>query len=172
MKKSPSTTPRSPGNHLSGRLWKIGLGLFLVLAGTLSARYLWNTYERASQMDDWVATPCEIVSADIDDSRLNQRGLVKYGLDVVYRYEFDGNTYTGDRVRRLPVESSDPKKAARKLEKYPAGSETVCYVDPDRPVAAVLEKDSKASLYSIWFPGLFIVGGIGMILSALFRKSR
>ena len=36
---------------------------------------------------------------------------------------------------------------------------------------AVLKKDTKAALFSIWFPCLFIVGGAGMILSALFRRN-
>jgi hypothetical protein len=46
----------------------------------------------------------------------------------------------------------------------------ICYVDPKSPDRAVLKRDTKAALYSIWFPCLFVIGGAGMILSALFRK--
>ena len=57
-----------------------------------------------------------------------------------------------------------------KLDAYPVGKETVCYVDPEDKSIAVLRKDTKAALYSIWFPCLFVIGGLGMIATAIFRK--
>jgi hypothetical protein len=47
----------------------------------------------------------------------------------------------------------------------------VCWLDPDLPEMVVLKKDSKAALYTIWFPFLFIIGAVGMIYSALFRRT-
>ena len=41
------------------------------------------------------------------------------------------------------------------------------YFDPDDPQLSVLKRDTKASLYSIWFPFLFVVGGAGMVFSAV-----
>ena len=121
-------------------------------------------------MNDWVKTPCTIQTSEADDTTRNQRGDPKYILEITYHYEFDGTPYVGDRLKRLPVEGSDPRKVNLKLKEYPAGRETVCYVDPDEPDFAVLKKDSKAGLYSIWFPCLFIIGGAGIMLSALFRR--
>ena len=60
--------------------------------------------------------------------------------------------------------------APERVVSLSVGNETVCYLDPDAPELVVLKKDSKAALYTIWFPCLFIVGGAGMIFSALFRK--
>jgi len=148
------------------------MGAALIVAGLVFVRYLWDDYRRAATMDSWVETPCRIVSSGIDDSELTQRGMTKYILEVEYRYEFEGERYLGDRVRRLPTESGHAKKIRNKLEKYPVGRETRCWVDPDDPASAVLKKESKAALYSIWFPGLFILGGAGMVLSAIFRHSR
>ncbi len=59
----------------------------------------------------------------------------------------------------------------KKIEQYAVGTETVCWLDPDLPEMVVLKKDSKAALYTIWFPFLFIVGAVGMIYSALFRRT-
>lgn len=164
------SSPRPPLN-LAGRIWKIVMGLVLIGAGSLFVYYLWGSYERASTMDSWVETPCVITSMDVDDSELNQRGMTKYVMEVKYAYEFDGQSYSGDRIKRLPTEASDPRKLKRHIENYKAGTATVCYVDPESPASAVLKRDTKAALYSIWFPGLFIIGGGGMILSALFRRS-
>ena len=87
-----------------------------------------------------------------------------------HAFEFNRLPYTGSRLKRLPTEVSDPRKLKNHIENYAVGTETICYVDPDAPEMAVLKKDSKAALYTIWFPCLFIVGGAGMIFTALFRR--
>ena len=167
---SSSNTPKPPDN-LAGRIWKAFLGLGIAIAGWVFALYLWGSYERAAVMDSWIEVPCLIEATNIDDSQLNQRGVPKYILTVTYRYTFDGKEHTSDRYKRLPTEGSDPRKVKAKEKKYSVGEESVCYVNPEDPDFAVLRKDSKAGLYSIWFPCLFIVGGAGMILTAIFRRA-
>ncbi len=171
MKNDPQSSPSKPPLNIAGRLWKIVMGLFLVGIGIVFVQYLWGSYQRAALMNTWVETPCVIETAQIDDSELNQRGVTKYILEVTFGYEFEGQSYVSNRLKRLKVEGSDPKKITQKLKEFPAGTETACYVNPDDPAFAVLKKDSKAGLYTIWFPCLIIVGGGGMILTALFRRS-
>lgn len=145
------------------------MGSLLIAAGWIFVTYLWNAYLRAAQMDEWVEVPCRIETVRVDDTQKNQRGMPKYLLEVTYRYQWKGHDYMGNRIKRLPTEASDPRKLKSKIETYAAGNETVCYLDPDAPELVVLKKDSKAALYTLWFPCLFIVGGAGMIFSALFR---
>ena len=147
------------------------MGLFLAIVGGIFVQYLWNSYQRALVMDDWVETPCEIVFSEIDDGERNQKGFPKYVLRVEYHYDFGEKAFTGTKVRRLPTEGSDLKKIAKKLEQYPSGSTTVCFVDPEDPETAVLKKDTKGSLYSIWFPCVFVIGGLGMIVTAFLKQS-
>ncbi len=146
------------------------MGTLLVIVGSVFVSYLWGSYERAALMDSWVETPCRIVSLEVDDTQLNQRGMPKYILEAKYEYEWEGNALTGDRIKRLTTEASDPRKLKTKIEQYAVGNETVCYVNPEKPSEVVLKRDTKGALYSIWFPCLFVVGGAGMILSALFRR--
>jgi hypothetical protein len=166
---APSSRPPSP-RDLGGRIWKCLLGLFLIAVSWALVTYLWRSYLRAAEMDAWVEAPCRIETLEVDDSLLNQRGMPKYLLKVTYRYQWNGHDYLGDRIKRLPTEASDPRKLKKKIEQYAVGTETVCWLDPDLPEMVVLKKDSKAALYTIWFPCLFMVGGAGMIVSALFRK--
>ena len=147
------------------------MGAFLIAVAWVLVQYLWHSHERAALMDAWTEVPCVITKLEVDDTLLNQRGMTKYLMVIAYDYEFDGKKFTGSRIKRLPTESSDPRKLKKHIEAYAEGTETVCYVNPEAPSEAVLKKDSKAALYSIWFPFLFIIGGIGMILSALFRKN-
>jgi hypothetical protein len=60
-------------------------------------------------------------------------------------------------------------KAREKQLNYPPGSAQTCFVNPALPAEAVLEHASRAALYSIWFPLLFVVGGLGMLRGALKR---
>ena len=124
-------------------------------AGWILTQYLWNSYQRASLMDSWVQTPCQIISSEIDDTQLNQKGFPKYSLEVTYQYEYEGKKFTGDQIKRLPTEASDLKKVQKKQKSWPEGTESVCWVNPDEPNSAVLKKDTKAALYSIWFPKPF-----------------
>lgn len=171
MKNDSSSNHSKTPLSLAGRIWKAFLGLGIAIAGLVFAQYLWGSYERAASMDSWIEVPCIIEATDIDDSQLNQRGVPKYILTVTYRYSHEGKERTSNRIKRLPTEGSDPRKVKTKEKEYPVGTEAVCYVKPDDPDFAILKKDSKAGLYSIWFPCLFIVGGAGMILSALFRRN-
>ncbi len=148
------------------------MGLVLIGVGSIFVQYLWNSYSRAAKMDTWVEVPCRITSMEVDDSQLNQRGMPKYIFKVSYRYEFNGATYTGTRLKRLSTEVSDPRKLKKSIKNYQVGTETICHVDPDSPGMAVLKKDTKAALFSIWFPCLFIVGGAGMVFSAIWPNRK
>jgi hypothetical protein len=46
---------------------------------------------------------------------------------------------------------------------------TECFVNPKNPQLAVLKPDSLAPGYSIWFPGLFMIAGLGIGMNALIR---
>jgi len=166
-----STSP-SPSRSFAGRLWIMAMGLVVAAAGWIFVQYLWGSYERAKAMEAWEEVPCVVASSQLADGGLNQRGLPKYLVSVRYRYEIDGQTYESERLRRLPVEASDLRKAEARLRPFPEGLETVCFVDPDDPAMAVLERDSRGALYSIWFPWIFVVGGLVMAVSAFVSQVR
>ena len=157
---------------MAGKLWMIGMGLFLMALGSLFMWYLWAFFQKSSRMNDWVETPCVIEKAEIDDSGFNQRYMTKYVLVTAYRYQYEGKDYLGDRYKRIQPESSHKPKIEDIVEKIPVGTDTVCFVDPQNPSGAVLKRDSKGSIFSIWFPGLFVFGGLGMVISALRRPRK
>ncbi|MEM7697846.1 MAG: DUF3592 domain-containing protein [Verrucomicrobiota bacterium] len=173
-----STTPETPtepkprkgGSQIGGRLWKTCLGLLVAGAGWIFVLYLWGSYQRAKVMDDWVEVPASIVSSEIDDSALTQRGTPKYRLDVRYDYVFEGKDYRGNRVTRLPVESGHLGKVQKKQEDFRTGQVVSAFVNPQEPSTAVLKRDTKAPLYSIWFPFLFVFGGLGISITAWIRR--
>ena len=168
--KEPQGNPDGVNHNWAGRIWTVSLGLFLILLGGFFAWYLWAYYKKASQMDDWVEVPCLIEKSEIDHSGRTQHHAPKYSMVVEYRYQFAGKEYRSNRFQRIQPSSAQKRKIESKRQDYPEGSSAVCYVDPANPERAVLKKDSKASLYSIWFPGLFVFGGLGMVVAALRGK--
>lgn len=151
------------------------MGLSIAAAGFFFLWFLWKNFDVAQEMNHWVETPCEILAVTVDDSQINQHFETKYEFQVSYRYEFDGETRLGEQVKSKPVVGGIPKKMEKWQRRFQAGQSAVCYVDPDNPDEAVLVRDTKASIYSLWFPALFVVGGLGIALSGLlsgWRKPR
>ena len=87
--------------------------------------------------------------------------------EIRYAYEFNGRTFIGRNIKRVDGRSAHEERVRSTLAQYPAGLQTVCHVNPQSPWEAVLLHGTRAALYSIWFPLLFVAGGFGMIWNAL-----
>lgn len=170
--KNDSSAPPVAHRDLGGRLWKIMMALLLIGIGWLTAEYLWGAYKRAAFMDTWSTVPCRIESSAINEAGVSESGLPKYALQLSYRYTWEGTERVGHHFRRLATESSNTKSLKKLLAQYVEGTETVCYVDPANPDNPVLKKETKAPLYSLWMPCLIMLGGLGILWSALFPKRR
>ncbi len=150
----------------SARLLKTALGLVLVIPGLIFVAVLWNSYLRAEETRHWTPTPCLITFSELLTEHATPNSPISYRAGIRYRYMFGGTRHESPRIGRVDGPTTDRGKAVALNEKYPPGRETTCFVNPAQPDFAVLEHATRAALYSIWFPCLFVVGGAGMILSA------
>lgn len=98
-----------------------------------------------------------------------------YRLGILFGYDFNGEPYSSENYDlRGNAWLKDAQRIGGLVTKYPVGSKQVCWVNPKDPQMAVLKKETKAPGYSIWFPILFLVGGLGVMVKAvvsLFKKS-
>ncbi len=146
------------------------MGLFLIVAGSFFAWRMWLSYEKAQITRHWSQVPCRIVSSRVVSERPTPHSSPAHRVEVRYEYDFKRGRHSSTRIRR--VESAPTphlEDAQRKQQNYPPGSEKTCFVNPASPDEAVLEHASRAALYSIWFPLLFVLGGMGMLSGALKR---
>lgn len=151
-----------------GNLYLILVGLILCAAGGCFTWLMWRSLERANAQEAWIVVPCEILESRVVERKLSEHIPSEFAHHVLFGYEIAGEARTSELVSVRGVSwTSNSRKAERLVEKYPAGTRTECYVDPDDPDRAVLKKDSKGPGYSLWFPVLFVVGGIGIIAGAL-----
>ncbi|MGJ8654954.1 MAG: DUF3592 domain-containing protein [Akkermansiaceae bacterium] len=151
----------------AGSYYLAGIGLAVALVGAVFVYLLWNSYQKASATREWTETPCLVIRSKVA-VRSSEHISKEYSWNVEYLYEFGGESYSSKfHTPRRAKWSSTKESVDELIERYPADEKAVCFVNPEAPSQAILEHDSKAGGYSIWFPMLFVVGGLGITFSSL-----
>lgn len=145
------------------------MGLILACAGGVFIAVLWHSGQRALETRQWTPAPCTILFSSVDPDKWSANDPLKWRLRVSYRYVWEGKEMTGSSVRRVEGPTPHKERAEAVAARYPAGTQTECFVNPARPDQAILEHETKAAFYTLWWPLLFVVGGLGMIVAA-FRQ--
>lgn len=172
MAQAPSHKQTPPPNH-AGRWYLAFLGLSLVLVGGVFVWLLGRSYLRAREMRGWPEVACVILSSELEEKRHDENSPLEFRQELSFGYEWQGLPRTGTHLtlRSNPWSSKRELMEAR-IREYPVGKSTTCRVNPTNPDFAVLKTDSLAPGYSIWFPGLFVVGGLGIIVRAAVGPKR
>ena len=167
---SRSTKPPAP-NSRAGRWYLAILGLVIALLGGLFIWLMARSFLRAREMRSWPQVACVIITSEVEERRHDENSPAEFRQDLSFGYEWQGVARTGDHLTlRGSPWSSKRELADQRVSEYPVGKTTTCRVDPANPYFAVLKPDSLAPGYSIWFPALFVVGGLGISFRAVARK--
>lgn len=145
-----------------GRLLFGGLfgGTFTVLGGVFFFMALGSGAEEL-EARSWTPTPCTILKSDIES------GNQAYRFAVQYSYVAGGTSRTGSTVYVGYDGGGEYAEAQRLAHTYPASAERTCYVDPDDPSEAVLQRTFPWSLLTLPFPLFFVLIGLGVIYFAI-----
>lgn len=135
----------------------VGLGSWFTLLGGRSLMASLSVY-------GWERGECAIVASAVEE-RPDDPGGEQFVFTVTYRYQAAGEDWVGSRVRPGYVGSGDPRPAQLLLERYPPGARVGCWIDPDDPAAAALERPSPWSGLFILFPLVFVAVGAGVLLA-------
>jgi hypothetical protein len=143
-------------------------GLVTAGIGGLFTALMWDSYQRASAMHAWPQAEAVILSAEVEERQHDEFSAKEYRLKLLYGYEWKGEGMSGELLTaRGNPWSKDLARIKRELDKFPVGMNTRAFVNPAEPDYAVLKPDSKAAGYSIWFPLLFVAGGLGITFKAI-----
>lgn len=151
----------------AGAFYLAGIGFAVALVGALFVYLMWNSFLRAKATREWPEVSCLVIVSRVKE-RSEKIASNKYSWRIEYIYDFEGKSYQSNlHTLRASKWMSDRAKVDKLIEKYPEGGRAVCFVNPEEPGQAILKHDSKAAGYSIWFPMLFVVGGLGITISSL-----
>ena len=132
---------------------------------------MWDSYQRASAMHAWPQAEAVILSSEIEERLHDEYSAKEYRVKLLYGYEWKGEAKTGELiVARGNPWAKERARVDRQLEAFPEGMKTMAFVNPGQPDFAVLKPDSKAAGYSIWFPLLVVVGGLGITFKAVRKE--
>lgn len=146
-------------------------GLIIAAIGGLFTALMWDSYQRASAMHEWPQVEAVILSSEIDERRHDEYSAKEYSVKLLYGYEWKGEARTGELLTaRGNPWSKERARTERELKNFPAGMKTMAFVNPSEADFAVLKPDSKAAGYSIWFPLLFVAGGLGITFKAVRKE--
>ena len=151
----------------ASRVYLSFIGLALALAGGVFFALMWRSFQRARAVEHWPVVPCVILKSESEERQVDPNSAAERRFAVLFGYEWQGRPYESELVKlRGSGWSSKSDIVTAYIEKYPEGSRQECHVNPKKPEQAVLEKESKAPGYSLGFPGIFVVGGLGMVVGA------
>lgn len=142
--------------------------MLLVLSGGVFTWLLGKSFGRAREMDQWQKVDCLILESQIRERKIGPAVPSDYRFGLLFGYEFEGEPYSSEN---FDLRGNAWVKERARIQvlaaNFPAGSPQSCWVNPKNPKQAVLKKETKAPGYSIWFPILFVVGGLGVIVKAM-----
>ena len=151
----------------AGGYYMIGIGFFVALVGAVFMYIMWKSYSQANFTRTWDKTPAVMIVSDMK-TRSAEHISKEYSWNIEYTYAYGGGEYTSKfHTPRSAKWTSREKEIQAEIDARSLNESVFCYVNPDDPSQAILEHDSKAAGYSIWFPGLFVIGGVGIMWGAV-----
>ena len=140
---------------------KIGCFIFGLLFFLMGAAFFYFAFGKGVvklyQARDWTPTPCTILSSEV------QSHGDTYSIEVRFSYSVNDKSYESNRYDFVEGSSSGYDSKAKVVRSIPPGSRTTCYVNPQNPSDAVLERGFTSDMYFALIPLLFAtIGFIGM----------
>lgn len=94
-----------------------------------------------------------------------------YSVDIFYRYQFGGKKYKSNTLGFFSSSSSGRSSKQEKVDDHPKGKQITCYVNPEKPWQALLERDLGWSALFALFPLPFLAIGVGGLWWTLRKRS-
>ena len=158
-KKASKATTTRKNEELGGVLGCGFFGIFAVAGLGIMFGVVVPQAVTYVSMKSWVETPGEVIWSRVK-SHSGDDGTT-YSVDVFYKYEFDGQEFRSNTWNVMSGSSSGRGAKQKVVKAHPRGREIVCYVNPDKPWRAVVNRKLGWSVLFALFPLPFIAVGVG-----------
>ena len=132
----------------------VGVGAILGLIGICVYHSGFRDLEQAKASVAWPTSPGKVLSSSVVEGLRDDDGVTYYAK-VVYEFNVNNTTYSGDRIAYGDGGTSDPSHAQEIVIRYPQDKNVTVYYMPNNPKECLLEVGVKGQA--------FIKPGIGLV---------
>ncbi|HSS50971.1 MAG TPA: DUF3592 domain-containing protein, partial [Thermoanaerobaculia bacterium] len=118
----------------------------------------------------WQETTCTVLSSEVASHPGSDS--TTYSVDVVYTYSFGGRAFQAKRYGFLGGSSSGRAGKEEIVARYPPGARVSCWIDPNQPDQAVLNREPSVEWLVGLIPLVFLLVGAGGIWGAIYASRR
>ncbi len=151
----------------SARTISMVIGLAFLAAGTGMGFFLGlRPLLQAMESGSWPQVPCRIVSSEVESRRTSDG--TTYRVAIRFQYTYEGRQYAGGSHGFDTTWSSRRASKQEIISQFPVGLETTCYVNPDNPEIAVLNRAVPTTAWiTLPFAGIFVLLGLLFFLGSI-----
>jgi hypothetical protein len=146
------------------------VGLIFALFGTGFSFFFIIPALKVLDAKNWTDVECIIDSSHVESHRGDDS--TTYSVEMTYHYDVDGRTYSADRYEFMGGSSSGHSGKAKIVKAYPKGSKQTCWVNPDDPHDAVIQREFTLFYLVILFPFTFVAAGFAVFVTSWKKKLR
>jgi hypothetical protein len=148
---------------------KIVAEIFFVLGVLLAAFFVWQLV-KGVRARKWPTTEGRVLESQVTKETSYDDGSssTTYGAEITYRYEVDGEEYSGKRRSFADYRSSNRRRAVKIVARYAPGAVIMVYYRPDQPDESVLEPGMSAGFFLfLILPLTFMAIGVAGLLGLM-----
>ena len=121
--------------------------------------FFYRPARRSRVAQSWRKTPCVIVSSAVVEDA-TESGV--YTIRMSYEYAFGGRIYSSSRYSFSVLATAGRRGKKRVVSRLAPGTITSCYVNPDDPQDAVIDRGLTwdmvfSAVFALIFFGVFLV---------------
>ncbi|MEO6788163.1 MAG: DUF3592 domain-containing protein [Chthoniobacteraceae bacterium] len=165
----PATPKAVSERHRGGKHAVLGLRIFglffMLIGGGVLYGAFFRPMLREAAAAKWPVVPCEIISSRVG-RHSGSKGGYTYSVDVRYRYKVGGREYLGTGYNFDTGSSSMRDWRDEAVASLPPGAQTVCHVNPEDALDAVLSIRPSPDRWFGLIPGVFLVVGLLIVFKA------
>lgn len=163
---SSSSKPMSPGmRFFFSRIFP----LIFVAVGASVAFFGIRGLIRAKASVAWPTTQGKVVSSSVEYHKGDEGGGT-YHAEVMYDFNINDTTFSGNRIAYGDYGSSNPSHAREVVNRYPTGQGVTVHYMPGNPEECLLEPGVKGQ--SFFLPGFgLIFFTVGTVMAAFLPRA-
>src|ERR1051325_5675722 len=162
-----SGAPSSGGRRKSAAFQAVLFSLFLLVGSSGLYFLTLHPLQRMVSARHWKETECTIISSRVRRHSGNKGPT--YAVDILYAYQVAGREFRSNRYKFLGGSSSGRRGKAAIVQRFRAGTKAICFVNPEDPFEAVLNRGFTPDMWFGLIPGVFFLIGTAGLLPLLRR---